>query len=55
MALSISGQAYYVNKYTKESQWDMPTRPAEKAAEGEKVLFNVPDSFAILCDNPIFL
>jgi hypothetical protein len=34
---SISGQAYYVNKYTKESQWEMPTHPAERGPDGEKV------------------
>ena len=31
------GQAYYVNKYTKESQWEMPTRAAERSQESEKV------------------
>ncbi|XP_042895875.1 peptidyl-prolyl cis-trans isomerase NIMA-interacting 1 [Parasteatoda tepidariorum] len=24
-----TGQAYYLNVYTKESQWDRPTKPAE--------------------------
>jgi len=26
-----------VNQYTKESQWDRPTEPAEKPKEGERV------------------
>lgn len=26
------GQAYYLNCYTKESQWDVPTKPAEPAS-----------------------
>lgn len=33
------GQAYYLNVYTKESQWDVPTKPAQPASSGgpEKV------------------
>jgi len=27
-----NGQAYYLNCYTKESQWDTPTKPAEPAS-----------------------
>jgi WW domain len=40
----VSGQSYYVNKYTKESQWDMPNKPAERGPGSEKVFFeaNVP-------------
>ncbi len=29
-----TGQSYYVNQYTKQSQWDRPTKAAEKADEG---------------------
>jgi len=29
-----TGQHYFLNKYTKESQWDTPTTPAEPAASG---------------------
>lgn len=28
----ILGQHYYLNVYTKESQWDVPEKPAEPAA-----------------------
>lgn len=28
-AVLFLGQAYYLNVYTKESQWDRPTKPAE--------------------------
>ncbi len=31
------GQSYYVNQHTKQSQWDRPTKPAEKAEPGDKV------------------
>ena len=24
-----TGQVYYLNQFTKQSQWDMPTSPAE--------------------------
>ena len=34
--LFLIGQAYYVNKYTKQSQWETPTEPAKPASE-EKV------------------
>ena len=33
----ISGQSYFVNKYTKESQWETPTKPAERGPGGDKV------------------
>lgn len=26
----MPGQSYFVNQYTKQSQWDRPTKPAEK-------------------------
>ncbi|XP_014674031.1 PREDICTED: LOW QUALITY PROTEIN: peptidyl-prolyl cis-trans isomerase NIMA-interacting 1-like [Priapulus caudatus] len=29
-----TGQAYYINTYTKESQWELPTEPAEMASRG---------------------
>lgn len=29
-----TGQQYFLNKYTKESQWDRPTQPAESPASG---------------------
>ncbi|XP_035213142.1 putative peptidyl-prolyl cis-trans isomerase dodo [Stegodyphus dumicola] len=29
-----TGQAYYLNIYTKESQWDRPTKPAEPGSGG---------------------
>ena len=32
----ILGQSYYVNKFTKQSQWETPTEPAKPASE-EKV------------------
>nr|VCV25393.1 dodo [Mesovelia mulsanti] len=32
-----TGQAYYLNVYTKESQWDRPTTPAEPAGGPETV------------------
>lgn len=28
----IAGLTYYLNVYTKESQWDVPTEPAKPAA-----------------------
>lgn len=28
----LIGKEYYLNQHTKESQWDRPTAPAEKAA-----------------------
>ena len=31
------GQTYYVNKFTKQSQWDKPTEPAKPASEEDKV------------------
>ena len=31
------GQSYYVNKYTKQSQWETPTEPAKPASEDDKV------------------
>ena len=31
------GQTYYVNKFTKQSQWDKPTEPAEAGSEDDKV------------------
>merc|ERR1712025_909859 len=31
-----TGQSYYVNKFTKQSQWETPTEPAKPASE-EKV------------------
>jgi len=30
--LPIPGRDYYLNKYTKESQWEIPTRPAKAAS-----------------------
>merc|ERR1711899_160441 len=32
-----TGQSYYVNKYTKQSQWETPTEPAKPASEDDKV------------------
>merc|ERR1712172_33632 len=32
-----TGQTYYVNKYTKQSQWETPTKPAKPASEDDKV------------------
>ena len=32
-----SGQSYYINKYTKQSQWETPTEPAKPASEDDKV------------------
>ncbi|GFQ75852.1 putative peptidyl-prolyl cis-trans isomerase dodo [Trichonephila clavata] len=29
-----TGQSYYLNIYTKESQWERPTKPAEPGAGG---------------------
>ncbi|XP_021966286.1 putative peptidyl-prolyl cis-trans isomerase dodo [Folsomia candida] len=29
-----SGQAYYLNLFTKESQWHCPTKPAERSSGG---------------------
>jgi len=34
---SSLGQSYFVNQYTKESQWDRPTQPAQKPNEDERV------------------
>ena len=31
----FAGQTYYLNKFTNESQWEKPTRPAEKQAADE--------------------
>ena len=36
-SLNISGQTYYVNKFTKQSQWEKPTEPAEAGSEEDKV------------------
>ena len=33
----LAGQSYYVNKYTKQSQWETPTEPAKPASEDDKV------------------
>ena len=33
----ILGQSYYVNKFTKQSQWEKPTEPAEAGPEEDKV------------------
>jgi NIMA-interacting peptidyl-prolyl cis-trans isomerase 1 len=30
MSFYFLGKPYYLNVYTKESQWDMPTKPAER-------------------------
>lgn len=30
--ISVSGQHYYLNVYTKESQWDRPEKPAEPSS-----------------------
>ena len=35
--LTALGQTYYVNKFTKQSQWDKPTEPAEAGSEDDKV------------------
>jgi NIMA-interacting peptidyl-prolyl cis-trans isomerase 1 len=35
--LQSNGRVYYLNKYTRESQWKMPTHPAERWPKGEKV------------------
>jgi len=37
-----NGQAYYLNVYTKESQWDTPTKEAEPASSSgpNKVSFD---------------
>jgi peptidyl-prolyl cis-trans isomerase NIMA-interacting 1 len=32
--MKFIGQHYFLNKYTKESQWDTPTEPAEPPASG---------------------
>merc|ERR1712080_248089 len=32
-----TGQSYYVNKYTKQSQWETPTEPAQPTSESDKV------------------
>ncbi len=32
-----NGRVYYLNKYTRESQWEMPTHPAERWPYVEKV------------------
>ena len=33
----LLGQTYYVNKFTKQSQWEKPTEPAEAGSEDDKV------------------
>lgn len=33
----FSGQKYYVNQFTKQSQWEVPTKPAEPSGGDEKV------------------
>lgn len=30
--ISLSGQQYYLNIYTKQSQWDKPDKPAENTS-----------------------
>ena len=32
----LAGTKYYVNQFTKQSQWEVPTRPAERESS-EKV------------------
>lgn len=45
----VPGQAYYLNCFTKESQWDTPTKPAEPASSDgpEKVDFTVHFTFVL--------
>lgn len=33
----FSGKEYYVNQFTKESQWEKPTAPAEPGSSADKV------------------
>ena len=40
-----SGQAYYVNRFTNESQWEKPTKPAQKPSS-EKVQVNITDCYS---------
>ena len=37
-----TGQSYYINKYTKQSQWETPNEPAKPASEDD----NVPNKVA---------
>jgi len=39
---SIKGQSYYVNLNTKQTQWELPTKPAEMGPGGEKVTCILP-------------
>merc|ERR1712126_725308 len=32
-----TGQSYYVNQFTKEPQWEKPTKPAEPGSDDDKV------------------
>ena len=32
-----TGQVYYLNQFTKQSQWDLPTSPAEPSSEPAQV------------------
>lgn len=32
---TIVGQHYYLNIYTKESQWDRPDKPADQSSNGK--------------------
>jgi len=43
LCIDCLGTTYYLNIYTKESQWDTPTKPAERASSNgpEKVSFFV--------------
>ncbi|UYV73294.1 PIN1 [Cordylochernes scorpioides] len=37
----IKGQSYYLNAYTKESQWERPTKPAEPPASRQGAMDQV--------------
>jgi len=33
--IAVTGQTYYLNKYTNESQWEKPNGPAERQAQDQ--------------------
>ena len=42
-----TGQSYYINKYTKQSQWETPKEPAKPASEDDKVPNKVPNNNSV--------